>query len=69
LYGYCLMSNHIHLLLRPHKESISRRGGNGGGRRMSIGRPTRRNWPPSAAAARRGCPTAPERGPTVSVGG
>jgi putative transposase len=24
LYGYCLMSNHIHLLIRPRKESISR---------------------------------------------
>jgi putative transposase len=24
LYGYCLMSNHIHLLLRPRKTSISR---------------------------------------------
>jgi putative transposase len=24
LYGYCLMSNHIHLLLRPGKNSISR---------------------------------------------
>ena len=24
LYGYCLMSNHIHLLLRPRKGSISR---------------------------------------------
>jgi putative transposase len=24
LYGYCLMGNHIHLLVRPHKASISR---------------------------------------------
>ena len=24
LYGYCLMGNHIHLLLRPRKSSISR---------------------------------------------
>jgi putative transposase len=24
LYGYCLMGNHIHLLLRPRKDSISR---------------------------------------------